>query len=206
MMGHPPSMGHGWTGGGHRNMSWQRIDRGGHVPRNWWGSRFRIRNWNSYGFPQPWGGGQWIRYYDDALLIDRSGRVLDGRYGYDWNRYGGNWAYGDDGVPYADDGAYGDYGDDGAGYGDDYADGDEDYGPPPPPRCERMCGAPAVRGYGYGYGYGPVVVTTTTVTEAPVVETRTTYETVVERVRVAPRHRRSCGCRRVAPPRAGERG
>jgi Ni/Co efflux regulator RcnB len=206
-MGYPPRMGHPpMMGGGHRNMHWQRIDRGGHVPRSWWSNRFRIRNWNHYGFPQPWGGGSWIRYYDDALLIDRDGRVLDGRYGWDWGRYGGGWNYGDDGVPYADDG----YADNG-GYGDDddyddeggYDDGDR--GPPPPPSCASRC-APA-RGYGYGYG-APVIVRTTVVTEAPVVETRTVYRTVVEHVRVAPRPRAKarCYCRVSAPPRAGERG
>jgi hypothetical protein len=194
-------------GGGHRNMHWQRIDRGGHVPRTWWSNRFRIRNWNHYGFPQPWGGGSWIRYYDDALLIDRDGRVLDGRYGWDWDRYGGGWNYGDDGVPYADDG-YADnrgYGDD--DYGDEGGYDDGDRGPPPPPPCASRC-APA-RGYGYGYGYGlPVIVRTTVVTEAPIVEQRTVYRTVVEHVRVAPRHRAKarCYCRVAAPPRAGERG
>ena len=34
------------------------------------------------------------------LLIDRDGRVLDGRYGFDWDRYGERWAYGEDGAPY----------------------------------------------------------------------------------------------------------
>ena len=60
-------------------------------------------------------------------------------------------------------------------------------------------------GYGYGYGGGPVIVTETTVHAAPVVETRTFYETVIERVRVKPSARLRC----TAPPprpRAGERG
>lgn len=200
MMGHPPRMGHPPMNGGHRFFRWQRINRGGFVPRNWWGPRFTISNWGLYGFPQPYPGGRWIRYYDDALMIDRDGRVLDGRYGWDWDRYGDRWSYGEDGVPmYGDDDGYGPDED------EDYADDGYRPGPPPPPPCARRCGPPA--GYGYGSG-GVVVTTTTTVTEAPVVETRTVYETVVERVRVAPRHRvkRRCVCRVAAPPRPGERG
>ena len=80
--------------------------------------------------------------------------------------------------------------------------------------------APAYPGYGYGYGYGngygagcgcgAVVITETTTTYAPVVETRTYYETVREH-RVAPRR----VYRKPAPrkpaivkvaPRPGERG
>jgi hypothetical protein len=213
-MGHGPVIGHPGRGG-HRFTRWQRINRGGFVPRIWWGPQFQVHNWRVYGFPQPMQGGRWIRYYDDALLIDRAGRVMDGRYGWDWDRYGDRWSYNDDGVPY-----YG--GDDDYESEDyDYAEREErggyrDYGPPPPPPCARRCapyggGASYGSGYGYGYGYssGGMIVrtTTTTVTEAPVVEAHTVYETVVERVRVAPRKRvkRSCNCA-PARPRPGERG
>jgi len=88
---------------------------------------------------------------------------------------------------------------------------------PPPPPCAGPCGGPPPPppmpyGYGYGYGYGgggTVVVTETTVTEAPpVVERRTYYTTVRERVRVVKRHHVvRCRCKLVkARPRAGERG
>jgi Ni/Co efflux regulator RcnB len=218
-MGPGPGMGGPGMAGGQRHFEFRRIDRGGVVPQRWWGSQFQVRNWRNYGFPQPFAGGRWIRYYDDALLIDGYGRVYDSRPGWDWDRYGDRWSYDDDGVP-----AYGD--------GDDYRSGREEYseryehrdmGPGPqvrqrvyvqqapmpmgPPPCTNMCGGGY--GYGYGYGSGAVLVTETTVTEAPVVEQRTivTYETV----RVPVRHRRHrvvrCGCRVAAPPvYGGERG
>lgn len=199
-------------GMGQHHVQYRHIDRGGMVPQRWWGPRVQVRNWRMYGFPQPFAGGRWIRYYDDALLIDGYGRVYDSRPGWDWDRYGERWDYEDDGVPvYAEEGMA-----DGYGYSERYEHREMVPGPqvrqrvyvqqapmmPPPP-------PPPAYGYGYGYGYGGVVVTETTVTEAPVVEQRTfvTYETV--RVRAKHHHRRvvRCVCRRAPPPSyGGERG
>jgi Ni/Co efflux regulator RcnB len=199
-----------------RHMDYRHIERGGMVPQRWWGPQVQVRNWRMYGFPQPFAGGRWIRYYDDALLIDGAGRVYDSRPGWDWDRYGERWDD-DDGVPvYAGDGdRRGRWDDEDA---DDYGGGRMmapgpgvrqrvyvQHGPMgPPPPCASMCG-------GYGYGYGPVLVTETTVTEAPVVEERTivTYETVRVPVRHRRRHIVRCGCRPAAPPPppgGGERG
>ena len=166
--GERPMRGHG-----RRFAHIPRIHRGGFVPQMWWGPQFVVRDWHGFGFPQPFHGGRWIRYYDDALLIDRYGRVHDGRYGWDWERGGDRWGEGPDGVPvYVGDGDFTpeewDYewaerwerGERPDGYGQD--------GPGPHP------------GYGaygaYGCGCGPVVVTETTTTTQPVVELRTWYE------------------------------
>jgi Ni/Co efflux regulator RcnB len=249
---------HGGGMGGHDGTRrFRRIARGGMIPHIWFGPQFHVRNWGLYGFPQPFAGGRWVRYYDDALLVDRDGRVRDGRYGTDWDRYGERWDRDEDGVPvYAGNGDYepGDYDyewaeryerehgrDEDRGYGDrghDREVGRTDVlvrrdghggpgcdgrvrvehrgyggcGAPPPPR--HGCGNPCGQGYGYGYGWygwGPVIVTETIVTTAPVVETRTYYETVTERVRVAPRkvYRAPRARPRPAPPprpRPGERG
>ena len=132
-------------------------------------------------------GGRWIRYYDDALLIDGDGRVHDSRPGWDWDRDGERWGQDGDGVPvYAGNGDYqpaaatmngpsATTGRVGRGRASSSASMSSTgrwapMGPPPPPA--RGCGG----GYGYGaayMGYGPVLVTETTVTEAPVVEQRT---------------------------------
>ncbi|MEA3036750.1 MAG: hypothetical protein QOH04_2522 [Sphingomonadales bacterium] len=205
MMMHGPGPGMGMQmGGGHRATHWQRIGRGGMLPPMWWGPQFQIGDWGMYGFPAPVSGGRWIRYYDDALMVGPDGRVMDGRYGWDWDRYQDRWGYNDDGVPMArDDEGYGRDRDD-----DEWAEGDERQGPPPPPRAMH-------RGYGYGGGYGggcgcgygaPVLVSETIVTEPPVVETRTYVTTYVERVRTVRHYRPRTKLIRLAPPRAGERG
>jgi Ni/Co efflux regulator RcnB len=208
-----------------RKVEFRHIERGGIVPQRWWGPEVQVRNWQMDGFPQPFEGGRWIRYYDDALLIDGDGRVHDSRPGWDWDRDGDRWGADGDGVPvYVGNGDFQprerDY-----RWAERYDRGEMGSGPRvqqrvymerppmapmgPPPPCARGCGG----GYGYGapyMGYGPVLVTETTVTEAPVVEQRTyvSYETVRVRVRHH-RHIRRCTCRVVAPPPppgGGERG
>jgi hypothetical protein len=152
---------------------------------------------------------------------------VDGRYGWEWDRYDDDWVY-DGEAPrhrrdYADRGPPPGY--DGPPPGYDGPPPPRGYdGPPPPPRYHHApppagaCGNPCVRtyvmhggpgapppphGYGYGCGCGPVVVTETTVTTAPVVEMRTytTYETRWVKARPKPRK-----VYRPAPPPPGERG
>ena len=103
----------------------------------------------------------------------------------------------------------------GGNYGEGWGGGGYVEGAPlPPPPCGGPCAPPPPMPYGgYGYSYGgggTVMVTETTVTEAaPVVERRTYYTTVRERIRVVRRHHvvRHCRCKLVkARPRAGERG
>lgn len=217
--------------GGHgdrRFVHIPRIGRGGMIPHAWFGPQFVVRNWHMHGFPQPFAGGRWIRYYDDALLVDRYGRVHDGRYGWDWDRHGDRWGHDRDGVPiYVGDGDF-----EPEEFDYEWAErherrGDRDvrvrrHGPgrddcgnpctrtyhvPPPPHGGH---GPAY-GYGYGCGCGPVVVTETITTTAPVVEQVTYYEYETEyvRERAAPKKRKVV--RRLAPapkprPKPGERG
>jgi Ni/Co efflux regulator RcnB len=197
---------HMMPGGHHginRHSRYKRIDRGFSVPNFWWGPRFQISNWGHYGFSQPMNGGHWIRYFDDALLIDRSGRVLDGRWGMNWDRYQDQWAYDDHGIPYyGDDREDEDYGWDERDEGD-YAMGDGPPPPPPPPPCRQACGH---TGYGYGYGYGWMPGGMITITETTV--HAAAPQTVVERVyvekRVKAKPRRVY---RAKPrPQPGERG
>lgn len=121
---------------GTRNYSrYHRINRGFALPQAWWGPQYQIHNWHGYGLPQPIHGGRWVRYYDDALMIDGHGRVHDGRWGMGWDRWQDEWSYDDRGVP-----VY-------AGNGDYYPD-DEDYA-----WAGRQGGAYAGNGYGYDQGY-----------------------------------------------------
>ncbi|HEY5721759.1 MAG TPA: RcnB family protein [Allosphingosinicella sp.] len=89
-----------WHGGGGRHHRFTRINRGGTIPGFWFGPQFHIMNWGMYGFSQPRDDERWVRYYDDAYLIGRDGRVRDGRHDMDWDRYGERWADDENGVPY----------------------------------------------------------------------------------------------------------
>jgi Ni/Co efflux regulator RcnB len=202
---------------------YRRFDRGFVIPQYWWGPQFQVSNWGMYGLPQPMHGGRWVRYYDDALLIDSYGRVQDGRWGMKWDEWGEDWAYDDRGIPvyvgngdfqpgeedYAwveeQDGAYAE------GYGQGYEHGgygNSGYGA----YGYGAYGYPYA-GYGYGYGYGGgMVITETTVTTAPTVVAETYY--VEEEVEVAPRRAKPrryrakprCNCPSPAPALPGERG
>jgi len=248
---HMPAPGHSW--GDPRNRAerpdgaqWEgrqrarrfahvpRIERGGAVPQFWWGPQFHVQNWQMYGFAQPMPGHRWVRYYDDALMIDRRGVVRDGRYGLDWDRYGDRWSYDSRGIPaYVGDG--------------DFEPGPEDYawvdqhrqrgyanrghqrGGYPAGACGQPqhqpgypgggCGGyayPAPQtyghgaGYGYGYGYGAGYGTVTVVETIVTGGTATIVEEVIEEEMVATRARRAYRpVGRAAPvrrPIRGERG
>ena len=211
-----------------RHFPHRRLQRGFFVHPFWFGPQFHVQNWQMYGFAPPPRDHRWVRYYDDAYLIDHEGRVRDERYGLDWDRYGERWAM-DDGIPayygrgdyhpdeedyawvesqrgwdYADQG--GGYGHGGYGYGHGgYGYGHGGYGPPPGGGCQPMpMPQPCGGGYGYGYyGYGyayPIIIETTVHTGAAA----TTYE-VVEEVVEYERPRRRYRQRSAPPPRARPR-
>lgn len=169
----------------HGYPHYKRLERGHRVDRYWSHPGYHVRDHDRYGFYDPPADQRWVRYYDDALLVDRGGMIRDGRYGLDWDQYGEGWGYDERGIPvYVGDGDY--YPDD-----EDYAwveQFDRGYaGPPPMPHHGYADGygyghdwedgavivhhgssyPPAAYypyGYGYGWGYGGVTITETTVT------------------------------------------
>ena len=58
--------------------------RGFLLPRVWIAPTYYIANWQGYRLPRPAPGYGWSRYYDDAVLTDRQGRVYDTVQGVDW--------------------------------------------------------------------------------------------------------------------------
>jgi Ni/Co efflux regulator RcnB len=124
-----------------RNFHHRRLQRGFAIHPFWFGPQFHIQNWQMYGFAAPPRDHRWVRYYDDAYLIDGAGRVRDHRYGLDWDEYGERWEM-DEGIP-----SY---------YGrGDYRPDEEDY-----EWAERHGGGADGGGWDYGAynhggGYGP---------------------------------------------------
>jgi hypothetical protein len=205
------------------NFRHHRLQRGFMVHPFWFGPQFHVQNWQLYGFAQPQRDQRWVRYYDDAYLIDREGRVADMRYDLDWDEYGEDWDL-DDGIPHyegrndwrPDDEDYAWVEGNRRGHpGPDFDDGDyADHGfrrRLPNPGCApgpQPCGGQggyAYPGYAYpGYGYGvayPIIIETTVTTGG--CDCEEVIEEVVE-VRQRPQRRR---VRAVQPrPPAGERG
>lgn len=78
------------------------LERGKHVPHAYLDGSYTVVDWNDWGFSPPGPGLRWVRYYDDGLLIDGEGRIVDARYGVDWNhaRAGLRTAYAGGAVGY----------------------------------------------------------------------------------------------------------
>lgn len=203
-----PMVGGRWHAGSRAPGGWsayRRPVRGWTLPSYWVGGGFWIDDWSSWGLNRPPHGYGWLRYYDDAVLADRDGRVWDSVSGVDWNGGGGGGgaatAYA--GGGYASAAAAGGGG--GGGYGAGYAapdyedDGYEDERPArrsipaqpypggyAPPSCASPCGAQGggyARGYYGGSGYymaGPTV--TTIVIQSGATTTTTVTEEVIEEV------------------------
>ena len=190
-----------WAAGWKAPGGWgayRRPVRGWTLPTYWIGSGFWINDWSSWGLSRPAAGYDWVRYYDDAVLIDRRGKVWDSVSGLDWDRDGHGYDDADD----RDDGYYAGREDD-RGYGADYdapgydePDYDRDvrvrhhdrrdyrdryeyregYGrsgyAARPMVCVANCYAP-------GYYYGAPTTTTVVIQSAPVVTKTVVTEEVV---------------------------
>ena len=172
---------HRWGQHPGRNWRHSRLRRGGNIHFFWFAPQFHVGNWQAYGFYAPGDDQRWVRYYDDAYLIDSQGRVMDERYGVNWNGYGeeweehdgvpgyrGRWRESDEGYDEGEDGedyAYEEHGERREGHGGmrGHHGGmmpPPGYGPPPPGHG----GQTHVYGGGYGYGYYayPIVIETIT--------------------------------------------
>lgn len=62
---------------------YRRLAYGMTLPRAWAAPPHYIGDFGRYGLPVPADGFGWSRYYDDAVLTDRYGRVYDARYDFE---------------------------------------------------------------------------------------------------------------------------
>ncbi len=63
-----------WDGG--RGADY-RYRRGGRLPAAFTSPAYGVSDWAGYGLTPPPAGATWVRYYDDAVLIDAEGTVID---------------------------------------------------------------------------------------------------------------------------------
>ena len=92
-----PRVGGRWSGGVQAPggyAAYRQPLRGQILPSYWTSPRFYVFDWASSGLPQPPVGYNWVRYYDDAVLVDGHGSVYDTQVGVDWDRFdrGGSYA------------------------------------------------------------------------------------------------------------------
>jgi Ni/Co efflux regulator RcnB len=158
-----------WRGGHGRFAGHFRPRPGFFMPRFFVSPTFFVSNWWSYGLAEPGAGRRWVRYYDDAVLIDDRGYIYDTAPGVDWDSYG----------PTPED------------YDRDYDDRFDDHAMSWGPGVYHVP-------HGAGVYYAPAGSTTVIIQSAPVVTTTTTttYEEVAyAKPRKAWKPRRKCACK-----------
>ncbi len=139
-----------------RDGGYVRPMRGYRLPPFFVTPRFRVIDWGRWRLARPPIGYNWIRYYDDAVLIDARGNIYDTAYDLDWDR--------DTRL------SAGDYPDRAR---------PEDMGPPPQPYYDQDPDVRVIRGSGVRY-HSPAAPGTTIVVIEPGVATTTTTTTYVE--------------------------
>ncbi|MES2987976.1 MAG: RcnB family protein [Pseudomonadota bacterium] len=212
-----------WYGGAQAPGGWgayRRLGRGHHMPQYWLGGSFGIPDYLSYGLASPPRGYRWVRYYNDAVLIDDRGGVWDSVGGIAWagarSSSGGShsnsssYSYSSSGMQQVDPNQY-------YAQQQQYPGG---YAPPAayaPPTVQYGYGNGNSASYGASYqqqGYyqgGPSTTSYSTITIIPTITTTTIVEEeIIEEsvvttsyVRAAPRRvvRRAAPVRHRAKPR-----
>lgn len=72
----------GWWGG-----SYQPPLQGYILPSFWLSPAYGVSDWSGYGFARPGLDQRWVRYYDDAVLVDGRGMIHDSVHDVPWGRY-----------------------------------------------------------------------------------------------------------------------
>lgn len=67
--------------------AYRRPVRGFVLPAYWNAPSFRVDDWRGFELPEPPLGCRWVRYYDDAVLIDPRGSVYDVEPEVAWDRF-----------------------------------------------------------------------------------------------------------------------
>jgi hypothetical protein len=87
-----------WRGGSSGRMAGFRPRPGIFMPSVFVSPTFFVSDWWNYGLAEPGYGRNWVRYYDDAVLIDDRGYIYDTARGIDWGDYGRTYRPYDDGM------------------------------------------------------------------------------------------------------------
>lgn len=168
-----------WDMGGRAPGGWnayRRLNRGARLNRYWMNPSFRVADYLNFGLAAPPNGYRWVRYYNDAVLVDDRGAVWDSVANAAWETGYSSVAW--RGDPYAYQAS------DGYARSEQSAFAGEPYAPPPRQMVARVQPIDPEanyvgRQYEYGYwagryaggGYVTPMITTTVVEEEFVYET-----------------------------------
>lgn len=86
--------------------AYRRLGRGAALPGYWMRSDFRVPDFHHYGLSAPPQGYFWVRYYDDAVLVDGRGQVWDSVGGIGWGGGAAAWSGGGYGGSYSSSESY----------------------------------------------------------------------------------------------------
>ncbi|HEX8303202.1 RcnB family protein [Sphingomonas sp.] len=138
-----------WSGGSRAPGGWgayRRLGRGHRMPNYWLSGSFGLSDYLNFGLAAPPHGYRWIRYYDDAVLVDHQGQVWDSVGGIAWAGAGASAGGGySNSYSYSSAGAAIQPVDPNQYYGQQQYPGG--YAPP-------VDYAPPAAQHGYGAGYG----------------------------------------------------
>lgn len=85
-----------WVMGGQAPGGWnayKRLQRGARLNHYWRSPDFWVTDFLSFGLAAPPHGYRWVRYYDDAILVDDAGTVWDSVIGVQWQHEGQGYAH-----------------------------------------------------------------------------------------------------------------
>jgi Ni/Co efflux regulator RcnB len=81
--GEPGAAAHGPRHMDHKG--YRPYERGARMGGIWRDPAYAVNDWQAWGLGQPGPGMHWLRYYDDAILVDGYGTVVDCRHGVNWD-------------------------------------------------------------------------------------------------------------------------
>jgi Ni/Co efflux regulator RcnB len=67
-------------------VAYRHLAAGETLPTQWQSATYTVSDWHDWGLTDPGAGRHWVRYYDDAVLVDGTNKVAEVRQDAGWAR------------------------------------------------------------------------------------------------------------------------